>query len=81
MAGIPTIETYPMPAEIDLPGNVAKWQVDPCRAMLLIHDMQNYFVRRFPDQPRELLVDNIGRLRGGATSWTSPWATPPSPAG
>lgn len=63
MAGIPTIETYPMPAEIDLPGNVAKWQVDPCRAMLLIHDMQNYFVRRFPDQPRELLVDNIGRLR------------------
>lgn len=40
---IPTIPAYPMPAE--LPQNRVQWQPDPARAVLLIHDMQDYFLR------------------------------------
>lgn len=45
---IPPIEPYQMPAADDLPENVASWQVDPSRAVLLIHDMQKYFLAPFP---------------------------------
>jgi isochorismate hydrolase len=64
MAGIPAIEAYPMPSAKDLPANTAGWSVDPERAVLLIHDMQRYFVRRIPaDGARHALVDNVALLR------------------
>ncbi|MEU5100056.1 isochorismatase family protein [Streptomyces sp. NPDC020996] len=63
MAGIPAIAPYPMPTSAELPGNVAQWAVDPERAVLLIHDMQRYFLRPLPDGIRQDLVRNTALLR------------------
>lgn len=62
--GIPVMDAYPMPGAADLPRNTAQWQPDARRAVLLIHDMQRYFVRRVPaDNPQRALISNIRRLR------------------
>lgn len=64
MPGIPPITPYPMPPREDLPENTARWTVDPARAVLLIHDMQRFFLRAFPaGDPRDSLVANTARLR------------------
>ncbi|MGX9225530.1 isochorismatase family protein [Streptomyces albus] len=63
MAGIPPIEPYLLPTAGDLPENVARWAVDPDRAVLLVHDMQRYFLRPFPDTVRgPLVVRNAAQL-------------------
>jgi isochorismate hydrolase len=63
--GIPTIEPYRMPVPRELPANTASWRIDPRRAMLLVHDMQKYFLSMFPQgtAPVSDLVDNVARLR------------------
>nr|WAP33713.1 MichC [Micromonospora sp. SCSIO 07395] len=63
---IPAIAPYPMPDEDELPRNTAHWSIDPDRAVLLIHDMQNYFLSPFTPQrsPMSELLGNIERLRG-----------------
>jgi isochorismate hydrolase len=65
MPGFAQISPYPMPDAADLPVNVADWRPDPRRTVLLIHDMQHYFLRPFDatSSPRSELVVNIGRLR------------------
>jgi trans-2,3-dihydro-3-hydroxyanthranilic acid synthase len=65
VTGIPEIRPYPMPPPADLPDNVPQWTVQPQRAVLLIHDMQRYFVQRFPAgaAPVTELVRNVARLR------------------
>ncbi|GAB3547219.1 isochorismate hydrolase [Actinopolyspora lacussalsi] len=63
MAGIPTTHAYRMPTAVELPGNTAPWTVDPTRAVLLVHDMQRYFLEPLPPNPRTELVDNAVRLR------------------
>lgn len=63
VVGIPTIAPYSLPVSSDLPSNVAEWVVDPDRAVLLIHDMQRFFLRPLPDGIREQLVGNIALLR------------------
>ncbi|MFF8827918.1 isochorismatase family protein [Streptomyces sp. NPDC015131] len=62
---LPVIEPYPMPAPAALPPSCASWTVDPGRAALLVHDMQNHFVRAFPAgrSPVVELVENIATLR------------------
>lgn len=62
---IPTIEPYPMPEESDLPENTAHWTIDPARAVLLIHDMQRYFLQPFPvgKAPTVELIQNVTMLR------------------
>ena len=65
--GIPAIRPYPMPAESDLPENTVSWRLDPARAVLLIHDMQRYFVDFFPaGEPATTLVEHVRRLRDAA---------------
>ena len=66
--GIPGITPYDMPEADQLPANRVRWQVDPSRAALLIHDMQRYFVDFFPagHQPVISLVHNAAALRRAA---------------
>jgi trans-2,3-dihydro-3-hydroxyanthranilic acid synthase len=63
MAGIPSIAPYPLPAGSTLPDNVVRWTLDPERAVLLVHDMQSYFLRPFPDPLRGDLVHHCTLLR------------------
>jgi isochorismate hydrolase len=62
---IPCITTYPIPHETQLPVNTACWQLRPERAVLLIHDMQRYFLDRFERAGPTVttLVGNIDLLR------------------
>ncbi|WP_121393539.1 isochorismatase family protein [Actinokineospora cianjurensis] len=63
--GLPAIAPYPMPTEPELPKNRVEWTPDPDRAVLLVHDMQNHFLRAFPSgaQPMLDLVANLRELR------------------
>ncbi|MEU6480364.1 isochorismatase family protein [Streptomyces sp. NPDC047017] len=63
MPGIPTIAPYPLPHAADLPLNTASWSLDPERAVLLVHDMQHYFLAPFPPSVRAPLVDNARTVR------------------
>jgi isochorismate hydrolase len=82
MAGIPLIETYEMPVAGELPVNVAGWQADPARAVLLVHDMQRYFLRPFGDAaPVKTLVHNAARLRKAAAELGMPVAYTAQPGG
>lgn len=62
---IPTIPAYPMPSTQDLPENKVNWIPDPKRAVLLIHDMQQYFLNAFQQDtsPITELVQHIEQLR------------------
>ncbi|WP_406589213.1 isochorismatase family protein [Bacillus atrophaeus] len=62
---IPAISSYSMPSASDLPNNKVTWEPDPKRSVLLIHDMQNYFVDAFTagTSPVVELVDNIRKLK------------------
>ncbi len=48
MSEIPEITSYSLPQAAQLPANVAAWHIDPTRAVLLMHDMQRYFLRKIP---------------------------------
>lgn len=65
---IPVIPSYLMPTDAEIPLPVVSWIPDPARAVLLIHDMQRYFMSAFtPGQsPADELVRNIQRLRQSA---------------
>ena len=62
---IPKIASYPMPAVSSMPPNRVDWVPEPARAVLLIHDMQEYFLDFYDVQaaPIPALIENIGRLR------------------
>lgn len=65
---IPRIPDYPLPRSDEYPVAKVKWQIEPARAVLLIHDMQRYFLR-FYDRNGPLLgtvIHNIQRLRDWA---------------
>jgi bifunctional isochorismate lyase/aryl carrier protein len=66
---IPVIRPYALPAAGDLPAGPAAWVPDPDRAVLLVHDMQQYFVDFFPaGEPVTTLLANIRRLRAAAVA-------------
>ncbi|MEU2717117.1 isochorismatase family protein [Streptomyces sp. NPDC007205] len=63
MAGIPPIDAYPLPTPGSLPENVAGWTLCPDRAVLLLHDMQSYFLQALPEPLRSELVQNAATVR------------------
>ncbi len=64
MTGIPSIEPYPLPSAGELPANTAQWTIDWDRAVLLVHDMQRYFLRPLPATVHRELLANAVALRG-----------------
>ncbi|MBR7797612.1 isochorismatase family protein [Agaribacter marinus] len=72
--GLPSITTYPMPQSSDLPNNKVDWKVDPKRAVLLIHDMQQYFINAYDSKQSPLpeLVNNIKDLKQRCTQLNIP---------
>jgi trans-2,3-dihydro-3-hydroxyanthranilic acid synthase len=62
MTGIPDIAAYPLPTSADLPKNVVDWTVDPRRGAVLVHDMQEYFLRPFPEVMTGQLVRNTAAV-------------------
>jgi len=80
---IPEIIPYPMPASNDVAESKADWVVDPARAVLLIHDMQQYFIRFFPrdESPVVELVRNVGLLRRHCAELGVPVAYTAQPGG
>ncbi|WP_367129055.1 isochorismatase family protein [Saccharothrix sp. HUAS TT1] len=81
MTGIPPIAPYPLPNAGDLPANTARWTPDPDRAVLLVHDMQRYFLAPFPDPLRGRLVDAAARLRDRCAALGVPVAYTAQPGG
>ncbi|MCT2589747.1 isochorismatase family protein [Streptomyces sp. N2-109] len=81
MVGIPTIEPYSLPTPDDLPGNTAPWVADPDRAVLLIHDMQRFFLRPFPDVIAEQLIRNTATLLDRCRALGVPVAYTKQPGG
>ena len=56
MPGLAPISAYPLPT-------IAQWTLDPARAVLLVHDMQRYFLAPFSQDVRNPLVHNCVVLR------------------
>ncbi|WP_338772855.1 isochorismatase family protein [Nocardia vulneris] len=63
---LPESISYALPEA--LPPNIVKWTADPRRAVVLIHDMQRYFIRRFDGsaEPIAAVVRNIARIKRAA---------------
>lgn len=72
--GLPPIADYPIPSGSQVPSSTARWVVEERRVALLVHDMQNYFVRPFGTATTETLVGNIERLIERFRSWGAPVA-------
>ncbi|GII02125.1 isochorismatase family protein [Planobispora takensis] len=83
MAGIPYITPYPMPDVGELPENTAQWSIDPDRAVLLLHDMQHFFLRAFPrgEAPVTDLLRNARALRERCAALGVPVAYTAQPGG
>jgi len=67
---IPAIDPYPMPTAAELSAGPAGWRPDPARAVLLVHDMQGYFLGFFPPgrSPTVELLANVRRLKDAAAA-------------
>lgn len=80
---IPEIISYPMPTSNDVAESKVDWVIDPVRAVLLIHDMQKYFIRFFPrdESPVVELVRNVGLLRTHCAALGLPVAYTAQPGG
>lgn len=62
---IPRLPSYELPKPNEFPKNKAPWTLDPSRAALLIHDMQQYFLDFYGETSHMVkdLVDQVSRVR------------------
>ncbi len=81
MPGIPPIRSYAFPTAGDLPANTVDWTPDPDRAVLLVHDMQRFFLAPFPQDVRTRLVNNAAGLRDRCAAAGVPVAYTAQPGG
>ena len=63
---IPKIEKYTITSAITKVNNKVKWQPEVDKSVLLIHDMQNYFVNFYDcnTEPMLSVIKNIKKLKG-----------------
>ncbi|QEU93743.1 isochorismatase family protein [Streptomyces kanamyceticus] len=59
---LPAITPYPMPSADELPANRVDWTVDPSRAVLLVHDLQNYFLTAY-DREKSPIPELLSSVR------------------
>ncbi|MEV0442336.1 isochorismatase family protein [Streptomyces spectabilis] len=80
---LPTITPYPMPVAADLPANRVDWKVDPARAVLLVHDLQNYFLSAYDAEaaPVPELLRNVSALKERAAALGVPVVYTAQPGG
>jgi bifunctional isochorismate lyase/aryl carrier protein len=66
---IPAISPYSMPLASDFPQNRVSWKANPKRSVLLIHDMQQYFLNAYTlgESPIIQLIENIQLLKAQCT--------------
>lgn len=62
---IPAVSTYSMPVISELPKNKVQWKADSGRSVLLIHDMQKYFLNAYSrgESPLVELLKNVQMLK------------------
>ncbi len=67
---IPKIASYQLPQADSFPQNKVEWDVDSSKAVLLIHDMQDYFINFFntSDAPVPELLKNIQSVKAAAVA-------------
>ena len=65
---LPTIADYAPPTPAELPSNRVDWRVEPDRAVVLVHDMQRYFVELFGSGSRiaDRTIEHIRQIRSAA---------------
>lgn len=65
---LPSIDSYDVPDASRLPTSRVNWSIDPSRAILLVHDMQEYFLDPFPDgsAPLNTVLPAIASLQRAA---------------
>ena len=65
MTALPALSGYaaPLPPTRDLPPSKAAWQLDPARATVLVHDLQQYFLRPFSPECPALSATLAGTAR------------------
>ncbi|MEK5040042.1 isochorismatase family protein [Sporosarcina sp. FSL K6-3457] len=80
---IPTILPYPMPVESGLLTSKVEWTINPKRAVLLIHDMQQYFLDAFnlKESPIVELLANIRMLKANCAKLGIPVVYSVQPGG
>lgn len=61
---IPHLPSYEMPAAADFPASRVSWALQPARAVLLVHDMQDYFLRFYGEDSalRDTLLQRLQAL-------------------
>ncbi|EAQ53903.1 MULTISPECIES: isochorismatase family protein [Vibrio] len=62
---IPKIASYDLPEHHEFPINRTNWTIEPSKAVLLIHDMQEYFVSYYEadSSPMADILTNIQQLK------------------
>jgi len=59
---IPVIEDYNLASQsLSVPSKV-DWRMEPSRSLLLVHDMQSFFLNPLPELLRQALLDNCEKL-------------------
>ncbi|MFB7917470.1 isochorismatase family protein [Streptomyces sp. NPDC056061] len=77
------ISSYPMPTAADLPANRVDWKVDPSRAVLLVHDLQNHFLSAYDVRtgPIPELLAGVAALKARAAQLGIPVLYTAQPGG